>query len=148
MGNQRIEEIEQRLKKLTSGEWFYKESPDALLGVHGVYRRTKTGHTAVCHGSWDNPVVENEHKFIAAVRQDLPWLLDQLNQHAEARKAALNIAFICTACGGISHGELESLDSGATLTCDSCGKDTVIHLQSPGEYCKTVRQLAGGQGEK
>ena len=43
------------------------------------------------------------------------------------------IAFLCAHCGGFAYAEVESLDSGTTLVCDTCGKPTVVTLETPEE---------------
>jgi DNA-directed RNA polymerase subunit RPC12/RpoP len=43
----------------------------------------------------------------------------------------MSLAYICAACGGFGYAEIDSIDSGTTLTCDSCGGKTVIDLNTP-----------------
>ena len=46
-----------------------------------------------------------------------------------------SITYICAHCGGFATVPLSSvefLDSGTVLTCDKCGQDTVIDLDTPG----------------
>lgn len=46
------------------------------------------------------------------------------------------ISFICSECGGFGLASEESLDSGTQLTCDGCGKPTVVELFTPSGYKK------------
>jgi hypothetical protein len=59
----------------------------------------------------------------------------------EASKGNNDLAFICACCGAIGYCACESIDSGTTLTCDSCGGKTVVLLQTTEEYQKYFKWL-------
>lgn len=48
----------------------------------------------------------------------------------------MSVAYICAECSSISYVDLESIDCGTTLTCETCKGKTVINLQTIKEYCK------------
>ena len=62
--------------------------------------------------------------------RDLMWCV--LPPTRPGRKEIdLRITYICAHCGGfaeVSFLAIEIFDNGITLTCDKCGKDTVLHL--------------------
>lgn len=48
--------------------------------------------------------------------------------------SARTTAFQCAECGAIAQAEIDTLDSGTTLTCNKCGGDTIILLLRVGEH--------------
>lgn len=64
---------------------------------------------------------------------------------AESRK----VAYICAACGGFAYVVIDSLDSGTTLTCDTCGGLTVVDLDTPEQRAERYARaaLASAPGE-
>lgn len=49
----------------------------------------------------------------------------------------LSISYICASCGGFAYvpvAKFTSFDSGTTLTCDTCGGETIIELHSREHY--------------
>ncbi len=52
----------------------------------------------------------------------------------DAPETGQQIAYHCAHCGAIVHAGVEVLDSGTTLTCDECGRDTIVDLKTPEAY--------------
>lgn len=51
--------------------------------------------------------------------------------------------FVCAHCGDFSDDpDVEMLDSGTTMTCEACGKETIVDLSTP-EYRKKLFEDAG-----
>jgi len=49
--------------------------------------------------------------------------------------------FICANCGEFASDEDETLDSGTTLVCAGCGKETVVLLCTPHQYVVAVQSI-------
>ena len=81
--NDRLEEIKDRCEVATPGKWGYSQIFNSILGGRGW---TKT----ICHSAADNG---NNMDFIANARQDVPWLIEQLeSKRAEVER--LRVALI------------------------------------------------------
>ena len=50
---------------------------------------------------------------------------------SEEKVKIVHTCFVCSACGRFGYQEITFIDSGTTLTCDSCDGKTVIDLDTP-----------------
>lgn len=93
---ERLSEIRGRLERATEGPWqgwSFKERQEDNISIHGAPRKYR--HIQIMNrdssdvivgnsNSIDHPNIMNDSDFIAHSREDVPWLLDRL-QNAEDR---------------------------------------------------------------
>ncbi len=76
----RIEKIKERADRATSGKWmvekYYHDEPyEEYIKSAAVI----TGNSTITRNDWSNPV-EADLDFIANARQDIPYLLDKIDE--------------------------------------------------------------------
>lgn len=78
--------------------------------------------------------IESEHGVVV---QRTGETMGQAKARFRAKyKPQPKLAYVCAACGAFAKTEATMLDSGTTLTCDECGKDTVVDLDTPEQRAK------------
>ena len=53
----------------------------------------------------------------------------------------MELVFICAHCKNTSHSGEDTIDNGTSLTCNKCGKKTVVELFTPEAYVKRHEQI-------
>lgn len=124
--SERLEEIRKRAEVATPGPWLWALFDEAKDPLEWIRECLSYGSGPV-HLTWcpEHPLTKGQHprpehavvpaitgngptseanaKFLAAAREDIPWLLGQINELENALKSRMKICHICKALVPLEH---------------------------------------------
>lgn len=100
---------------------------------------TLIGERAVV--DFDNETAEMVTKAVPKVATYKDWVREVMSEYIKIKglerklAATKNLSYVCSECGDTVRVGCDSLNSGTTFKCDSCGQDTIVNLMRHDDYC-------------